>query len=295
MKHPAHILSLLTLLLTLSLNVSASVSLSTTAAITASTTVQTQDVIIIDKVEHKLNSDLLQALDSVTYNALKSELDFTASSHSGNWRGHTATFEIKDNKLYLNSVQTSSAHTDFNGHLNKKDINGPLDNYKDRTGRILASWVSGTLICGTGECLHIEPDGLFCVYEKETELIVENGIIISSRSYNNKIRNAPGTVHYDKVRHLLPKEFRYDNFPELKGRVTVRIQAAKFNDAGKITDWSVSTYSGGENLTEAQKERVIAEVKRVLELYDFQTFTRDGSWCWRTTGNAPISWPLIFK
>ena len=173
MKHPAHILSLLTLLLTLSYNVSASVSLSTTA----STTVQTQDIIIIDKVEHKLNINLLHTLDSVTYNALKSELDFNASSHSGNWRGHIATFEIKDNKLYLKSVQTSCAHTDFNG-------------------RILASWVSGTLICGTGEYLHIEPDGLFCVYEKETEIIVENGIIVSSRTYNNKIRNAHGTVHF---------------------------------------------------------------------------------------------------
>lgn len=273
---------------------SASVSLSTTAAFTAGTTVQTQDVIIIDKVEHKLNTDLLHALDSVTYNALKSELDFNASSHSGNWRGHTATFEIKGNKLYLNSVQTSSTHSDFNDRSNK-NINGPLDNYKDRKGRILASWVSGTLICGTGECLHIEPDGLFCVYEKETELVVENGIIISSRTYNNKIRNAPGTVHFDKVRHMLPKEFRYGNFPELKGRVTVQIQAAEFNDEGKVTDWSARIYSGEKNLTEAQKERVIAEVKRVLELYDFQTFMRDGSWYWRTTGNTPISWPLTFK
>ena len=286
MKHPAHILSLLTLLLTLSYNVSASVSLSTIAAFTASTTVQTQDVIIIDKVEHKLNINLLHTLDSVTYNALKSELDFNASSHSGNWRGHIATFEIKDNKLYLKSVQTSSTHTDFNG---------PLDNYKDRKGRILASWISGTLICGTGECLHIEPDRLFCVYEKETEIVVENGIIVSSRTYNNKIRNAHGTVHFDNVRYLLPKEFQYDNFPELKGRVTVQIQAAEFNDEGKITDWSVRIYSGGENLTDAQKERVIAEVKRVLKLYDFQTFMRDGSWYWRTTRNTPINWPLIFK
>ena len=117
----------------------------------------------------------------------------------------------------------------------------------------------------------------------------------SSRTYNNKIRNAHGTVHFDNVRYLLPKEFQYDNFPELKGRVTVQIQAAEFNDEGKITDWSVRIYSGEENLTEAQKERVIAEVKRVLELYDFQTFMRDGSWYWRTTRNTPISWPLIFK
>ena len=85
MKRIANILSLLALLLTFSYNVSA--------------TVQARDVIIIDKVEHKLNTNLLYQLDSFTYDALQKDLNFEASSYSGNWRGCISTFEVKDNKL----------------------------------------------------------------------------------------------------------------------------------------------------------------------------------------------------
>ena len=274
MRRISYILSLLALLLASSHNM------------IVSATPQARDIIIIDKIEHGLNKILLYQLDSVTYDALEKKLESDKSSHSANWRGHIATFEVKDNKLFLNSIATSEVHTDFNGLLDK---------YMDRKGRIFASWVSETLICGAGECLHVEPDGLFPVYEQETELVVEAGVIVSSRTYTNRIRNTPGTVPFDNIGYQMSKEFRYDKFPEVKGRVTVRFNATEFNEEGKIVDWSVTIFWGGENLSEEQKEKVIAEVKRVLCLYDFQTFMRDGRWYWRTTRNAPITWSLIFK
>jgi len=268
----SYILSLIALLLAFSHN--------------ASATWQAQDIIIIDKVEHRPNKILLYQLDSVTYDALGKRLEFDKSSHSANWRGHISTFEVKGNKLYLNSITTYKEHTDFNGLLDK---------YLDRKGRVFASWVSGTLICGAGKCLNAEPDGLFPVYEQETELVVEAGIIVSSRTYANRIRNTPGTVSFYNIAYQMSKEYRYDKFPEVKGRVTVRFNATEFNEEGKIVDWSVTIFWGGENLSEEQKEKVIAEVKRVLCLYDFQTFMRDGTWYWRTTRNAPVTWSLIFK
>ena len=272
MRRISYILSILTLLLAFSHN--------------ASATNQARDIIIINKVENRLNKVLLYQLDSVIYDALGKKLEFDKSSHSANWRGHISTFEVNGNKLYLNSIKTFKEHTDFNGLLDK---------YLDRKGRIIASWVSDTLMCGTGECLHVEPDGLFPVYEQETELVVEAGGIVSSRTYTNRIRNTPGTVHFENIRYQMPKEFRYDKFSEVKGRVTVQFNASEFNDAGKITDWDVSILRCPESLSEDQKEEIIAEVKRVLCLYDFQTFMRDGTWYWRTTRNSQLNWPLIFK
>ena len=274
MRRLAYILSLLVLLLASSHNM------------IVNATPQSKDIIIIDKVEHGLNKVLLYQLDSVTYDALGKKLDFGKFSHSGNWRGHISTFEVKGNKLYLNSIETLKVNIDFNGLLDK---------YLDSKGRVFASWVSDTLICGTGNLLHIEPDGLFPVYEKETELVLEAGIIVSSRTYTNRIRNTPGTVHFDNIRYQMTKEFRYDKFPELKGRLTVRFDASEFNNAGKITDWDVTILRCPESLSEDQKKEIIDEVTRVLCLYDFQTFMRDGKWYWRTTRNAPINWPLIFN
>ena len=272
MRRISYILSILTLLLAFSHNVSA--------------TNQARDIIIIDKVEHRLNKVLLYQLDSVIYDALGKKLEFDKSSHSANWRGQISTFEVKGNKLYLNSIKTFKEHTDFNGLL---------DQYKDRKGRVFASWVSDTLICGTGECLHVEPDGLFPVYEQETELVVEAGVVVSSRTYTNRIRNTPGTVHFENIRYQMPKEFRYDKFPEVKGRVTVQFNASEFNDEGKITDWDITILRCPESLPENRKKEIIDEVARVLCLYDFQTFMRDGTWYWRTTRNAQLNWPLIFK
>ena len=272
MRRISYILSILTLLLAFSHN--------------ASATNQARDIIIIDKVEHRLNKVLLYQLDSVIYDALGKKLEFDKSSHSANWRGQISTFEVKGNKLYLNSIKTFKEHTDFNGLL---------DQYKDRKGRVFASWVSDTLICGTGECLHVEPDGLFPVYEQETELVVEAGVVVSSRTYTNRIRNTPGTVHFENIRYQMPKEFRYDKFPEVKGRVTVQFNASEFNDEGKITDWDITILRCPESLPENRKKEIIEEVMRVLCLYDFQTFMRDGTWYWRTTRNSQLNWPLIFK
>ena len=85
MKHLTYILLLLTLQLTASHNAG------------ASTTVQSQDIIIIDKVEHKLNEPLLFQLDSATYFSLEEKLDFRSAIFSWNFRGHDdLTDQIKE-------------------------------------------------------------------------------------------------------------------------------------------------------------------------------------------------------
>ena len=274
MRRISYILSLLTLLLASSYNM------------IVSATPQARDIIIINKVEHRLNKVLFYQLDSVIYDALGKKLEFDKSSHSANWRGHIATFEVKDNRIYLNSIETSKMHTDFKGLLDK---------YVDRKGRVFASWVFGTFICGTGSIIMFSPDGLDDFYERETELVVEAGVVVSSRTYANRTRNTPGAVSFEDVRYRFPKEFRYDKFPNIKGRVTIQISASEFNDEGKITDWDVTILRCPESLTEEQKEEIIAEVARVLCQYDWKTYMRDGNWYWSNTRNTPINWPLIFK
>ena len=272
MKRIANILSILALLLAFSHNVSA--------------TRQFRDIIIIDKVEHRLNKVLLYQLDSVTYDALDKKLDFSKSSFSACWRGHISTFEVKGNKLYLNSIKTSKVHTDFKGLLDK---------YLDRKGLVFASWVSGTFICGTGSIILFSPDGLDDFYERETELVVEDGVIVSSRTYTNRIRNTPGVVSFEDIRYRFPKEFEYDKFPDVKGRVFVQMNASEFDNEGKITDWDVTILRCPESLTEDQKAEIIAEVTRVLRQYDWKTYMRCGNWYWSNTRNSPITWSLIFK
>ena len=267
MKRLINILSLIALLLTFSHNLSA--------------TPQARDIIIIDKEEYGLNTVLLYQLDSVTYDALKKKLDFESSSYSGNWRGHISTFEVRGNKLFLNSIKTSKVHTDFKGLLDK---------YLDRKGRVYASWVSGTLICGAGECLYATESGSGSVYEQGTVLIVENGVVISSRTYFNK---ANGTLSLHDANRMISQNLDLSKIKAPKGRVTVKINASEFSTEGKVTEWSVEFLRGHDCLSAEIKEMIVNEVNRVFNLIDWKTYCQDGKWHWLS--EYGVTYPLIFQ
>lgn len=267
MKRLAYILSILALLLTFSHNVSA--------------TVQTRDIILIDKVEYKLNKVLLYQLDSLTYGVLKKKLDFSKCSYSGNWRGHISTFEVKDNKLFLNNITTSRVQADFKGLLDK---------YMDKNGRVFASWVSGAFICGTGECIYVAKDGFDSVYERETVLVVEKGVVISSRTYCNK---ACGTLDLNDAQRIISQKLDLSKIKASKGRVTVKISASRFSDEGKVTEWSVEFMRGHDALSGEIKEQIVKDINRAFSLVDWKTFCRDGKWHWIYQDS--VTYPLIFK
>lgn len=268
MRRISYILSLLTLLLASSYNM------------IVSATPQARDIIIINKIEHRLNKVPLYQLDSVTYGALGKKLEFDKSSYSANWRGHIATFEVKDKKLFLNSIKTSKVHTDFKGLLDK---------YLDRKGRVFASWVSDTLICGTGECIYATESGFGSVHEQETELIVENGVIISSRTHFNKIN---GTADIEDAMLMISQNIDLSKIKAPKGRVTVKIDALKFSDEGKVNEWSLVFLRGHDGLSTEIKEMIVKEVNRVFNLIDWKTYCRDGEWHWIY---PYITYPLIFQ
>ena len=269
MKHLIYILLLLILQITLSHDVS------------AGTTIQVQDIIIIDKVEHRVNQPLMFQLDSTTYFSVGDKLGFKSAIYSWNFRGHVATFETKGNKLFLSSIETSRVHTDFDGLLDK---------YKDKKGRIFASWISGTFICGAGERLYVAQNGFDSVYEQETELVVENGAVISSRTYTNKTH---GTAYLRDMTYELPLKFNLSKIKAPKGRVTVKIDASRFNDEGKVTEWSVEFLRGHDGLTSEIKEMIVKEVNRVFNLIDWKTYSRDEEWHWLPKDG--VTYPLIFQ
>ena len=218
-------------------------------------------------------------IDSVSSFSLKENLSF--SPFSWNFRGHVATFEVRGNKLFLNSIETSKVYTDFNGLLDK---------YMDKKGRVFASWISGTFICGTGECLYVASNGFDSAYVQETELVVENGVVVSSRTYTNKTY---GTVYLSDVTYKISPEFDLSKIKAPKGRVTVKIDASKFSNEGKVTEWSVEFWSEHDNLTAEIKEMIVREVNRVFNLFDWKTYCRDREWHW-TLQNG-VTYPLIFQ
>ena len=87
MRRISYILSILTLLLAFSHN--------------ASATNQVRDIIIINKVEHRLNKVLLYQLDSVIYDALGKKLEFDKGTHRLQWSaGSVSALRAIKDKCY---------------------------------------------------------------------------------------------------------------------------------------------------------------------------------------------------
>ena len=254
MRRLTYILSILALLIAFSHN--------------ANATRQHRDIIIINKVEHRLNKVLLYQLDSVTYDAIGKKLGFDKFWSTANGRGHISTFEVKGKKLYLKSIYTGKKHTDFD------DL---LDLYKDRKGRVFASWVSGTFICGTGECIYAADNGFDSVCTQETELIVENGVVVSLRKYHNKTQ---GTADIDQANSMISQNLDLSKIKSPQKSAHVIVKATKFSNEGKIIEWSVKPLRGYDGPSSDMQEMIVKEINRVFNLIDWKTYCRDGEWHW---------------
>jgi hypothetical protein len=86
--------------------------------------------------------------------------------NSACWRGYIASWEIRDDRLFLN---------DISGRYVKSD-----------TKPIHATWYSGTLKIGLGELLEYVHMGFGSVHEKELHLKIKRGCVVRMKWIDNR-------------------------------------------------------------------------------------------------------------
>ncbi len=82
------------------------------------------------------------------------------------WRGYQGTWEIKNGRFYL---------VDLQGRFQLRDGDP-----------ILADWFSGVLRVPQGEEIEYVHMGFGTVYEQELRIRIENGVVVKSRSIDNR-------------------------------------------------------------------------------------------------------------
>ena len=88
------------------------------------------------------------------------------------WRGYIATWEIKDDNLYLLNVEDIFSKIIFFNALKNKPI--------------LANWVSGTIIVIKGEMLEFVHMGFGSIFQEEIHFEIENGVVKSLKTISNE-------------------------------------------------------------------------------------------------------------
>jgi hypothetical protein len=99
---------------------------------------------------------------------------------TGNWRGYVATWEIRENKLFLVNLEGIFK----NGNEAKLTTFFPQN-----TNGIFADWVNETLFIPFGKLLNYIHMGFMSTFEFEYNITIKNGIVQKIEKIDN--RNKP--------------------------------------------------------------------------------------------------------
>jgi hypothetical protein len=149
-------------------------------------TAQIPDSISIDGAEHMLFAEPLEA-----YYSQLARPSFAPTS-TANWRGYVASWEIRDNRMYLSGIKAELC--DRGGpqgwRCDKRQPVGLKELFPGGKGeKVFAEWFSGTLRVPLGAQMEYVHMGYESVYEFDLLIVVEKGMVKSTRTIDN--RKAP--------------------------------------------------------------------------------------------------------
>jgi hypothetical protein len=95
------------------------------------------------------------------------------------WRGYLATWEIKDDKLYLVKIVRNGCDEDAPALPLSKLFPGAK-------GPVFATWYTGTLVIPQGKVLKYVHMGYQSIYETELHLRIKDGILVGKQMIDNR-------------------------------------------------------------------------------------------------------------
>jgi len=210
------------------------------------------------------------------------------------WRNYVATWAIEDNKLYLVQIRNACYPTDskYVGISIQEAADSIGKEYADlkslfpdrfNNGKVLADWVSTSMISPLGNLLFYIHDGFESIFEKELEFTFKSGILINTKEYDNsKTKQSKYTTDSKLLRDFIDNSIDYSNvpYPDKEIRVVIRIMGS--TDGGKVDD--VSILKGYNEFYDKEALRVVNSIPEWDIIY------RHGKKI-----NMPWMIPVIFK
>jgi hypothetical protein len=138
-------------------------------------TAQIPDILMLNGQKHSLFSLPLE----VFFEKRSGRPKFRVP-HTGCWRGYVASWEVRDNRLFLLSVR---------GQLSDGAKFDAAWLFPNETLPVFAEWFTGTLKLPLGNVVEYVHMGFASFYEDELQLTVERGMVIKkSRRNANPLR-----------------------------------------------------------------------------------------------------------
>ena len=142
------------------------------------------------------------------------------------WRGYVAEWTIISDKIYLSNIYV---WYDSKVKVDLKKIFG-----NELTGNLLfANWVTGQLYVPKGQCIEYVHLGYNSIYETETVIEFNDGVLVSSKTYNNYIaKKSKFTTDSNSNNYLefVYSKVNWEKLPDLKNKhiqVSIGVQPNK--------------------------------------------------------------------
>lgn len=234
---------------------------------------QDPDVIYIDGVKWDLLARPVYR-DSALFHAVKAVLPKERTIFSTNWDGFTTCWSIRENVLYLDSIQyqhyDAATKKYWSESLPAETLQGVFKNYFDGK-HIVGGWFAGDIRMAKGKMLYYQHTGFERNYEEEQILSIEQGKVTDVRSFQNYVVDGLA-VYDDRSRQTFPKDnteirkmfpIHVENYPELEGvkKILFYIKKAYVDATGHLVECEVKVLKPGDN------PKLAAEMAEALKAY----------------------------
>ena len=177
-------------------------------------TAQYPDKVIYNGKEYSLQSNPLESFFKENPDKLpKSEIVSTAL-----WRGYVATFEVRDNQLYVKDIEievsdTSSTRT--SSFKWKSVLNEVFPGQKE----VKVEWITGLLVMPYGKIVNYVHMGYGSTYEFYTLLEFDKGNLVREKNFK-----------YDEYEKLKERQFQAFKMTEDYKKLKARLQKQDDSD-----------------------------------------------------------------
>lgn len=191
------------------------------------------------------------------------------------WRGYVAEWTIISDKIYLSNIYVwydSKVKVDL-----KKVFGNKL------TGNLLfANWVTGKLYVPKGQCIEYVHLGYNSIYETETVIEFNDGVLVSSKTYNNYIaKKSKFTTDPNPNNYLefVYSKVNWEQLPDLKNKhiqVSIGVQPNKDGQIDSLLSNYTYLLDSSELITDTTNIFIKEAIRIVKLMPDWDvTYQRD--------------------
>lgn len=221
---------------------------------------QDGDVIYIDGTQWSLLGQPISR-DSVLQRQVRAAIPQQHVIISSNWSGYTAFWSIKQDVLYLDSIQyllSASGKKTLSECIPAETLQRVFKNYFDGK-HIVAKWLKGDIRVARGKMLYYEHMGYERNYEEEQIISFDHGKVTGVKVFHNYVKEGFSFDQVGKTQmgsmDITPAQLRemfplhLERYPELANekRIMFSIRRAKIDETGRLVDCEVRVMKPSDN------------------------------------------------